>query len=123
MKGCKNLMKPWWLQLSQRQKSYVFARLKIRDREVGGSNPLAPTIYFQSTYGRQHWRLVFLVVADLWQALLDEGFPLNTLPPEISDASAWYGSDLKESTDNHTQLLSDVDARIKMTMEQGRKSK
>jgi hypothetical protein len=55
-------------------KTYVFARLKIRDREVGGSNPLAPTIYFQSTYGRQHWRLVFLVVADLWQALLDEGF-------------------------------------------------
>jgi len=24
---------------------------------------------------------------------------LNTLPPEISDASAWYGSDLKESSD------------------------
>ena len=28
-------------------KTYVFARLKIREREVGGSNPLAPTIYFQ----------------------------------------------------------------------------
>jgi hypothetical protein len=27
-------------------KTYFFARLKIRDREVGGSNPLAPTIYF-----------------------------------------------------------------------------
>jgi hypothetical protein len=25
--------------------------------------------------------------------------PLNTLPPEISDASAWYGPDLKESSD------------------------
>jgi hypothetical protein len=25
--------------------------------------------------------------------------PLNTLPPEISGASAWYGSDLKESSD------------------------
>jgi hypothetical protein len=24
-------------------KTYVFAHLKIRDREVGGSNPLAPT--------------------------------------------------------------------------------
>lgn len=25
--------------------------------------------------------------------------PLNTLPPEISDASAWYGPDLKDSSD------------------------
>jgi hypothetical protein len=29
-------------------KTYVFARLKIRDREVGGSNPLAPTNIFKA---------------------------------------------------------------------------
>ena len=29
-------------------RTYVFAPGKIRDREVGGSNPLAPTIYFQA---------------------------------------------------------------------------
>jgi hypothetical protein len=27
--------------------SYVYLKMVIRDREVGGSNPLAPTIYFQ----------------------------------------------------------------------------
>jgi hypothetical protein len=31
----------------EKAKTYVFAETLIRDREVGGSNPLAPTIYFQ----------------------------------------------------------------------------
>jgi len=31
----------------EKAKTYVFTEPVIRDREVGGSNPLAPTIYFQ----------------------------------------------------------------------------
>jgi hypothetical protein len=31
----------------EKAKTYVFAETAIRDREVGGSNPLAPTIYFK----------------------------------------------------------------------------
>ena len=32
----------------EKANTYVFASLIIRDREVGGSNPLAPTINLQS---------------------------------------------------------------------------
>ena len=32
----------------EKAKTYVFTEPVIRDREVGGSNPLAPTIYFQA---------------------------------------------------------------------------
>jgi len=39
----KSLEIPWWLQLSKKVNTYVFAAPIIRDREVGGSNPLAPT--------------------------------------------------------------------------------
>ena len=43
MKGCENLNKPLVAATFSKAKTYVFARLKIPDREVGGSNPLAPT--------------------------------------------------------------------------------
>ena len=38
----KTLVNPWWLQLSKGQKLTFFAETQVRDREVGGSNPLAP---------------------------------------------------------------------------------
>ena len=47
---------------------------RFRDREVGGSNPLAPTILKSNatiTYGCQHWRPYFLVVANLWAEKFD----------------------------------------------------
>ena len=42
---CKNaLINRWWLQLLKRQRLARFCRSPlVRDREVGGSNPLAPT--------------------------------------------------------------------------------
>ena len=43
----KSLEIPWWLQLSKKVNTYVFAAPIIRDREVGGSNPLAPTNQFK----------------------------------------------------------------------------
>jgi hypothetical protein len=33
----------WWLQLSKRQILTFLLRLIMRDREIGGSNPFAPT--------------------------------------------------------------------------------
>jgi len=48
VKECKNLNKTLVAASLEKAKTYVFARLIIRDREVGGSNPLAPTIYFQA---------------------------------------------------------------------------
>ena len=44
VKICKNLNKTLVAATSLKAKTYVFARPIIRDREVGGSNPLAPTI-------------------------------------------------------------------------------
>jgi hypothetical protein len=46
MKGCKNPNETLVAATFSKAKTYVFARFKIRDREVGGSNPLAPTIKF-----------------------------------------------------------------------------
>ena len=43
MKGCKNLNKTVVAATFSKAKTYVLARFKIRDREVGRSNPLAPT--------------------------------------------------------------------------------
>ena len=42
--GGKSLEILWWLQFSKAN-TYVFAAPIIRDREVGGSNPLAPTSF------------------------------------------------------------------------------
>jgi hypothetical protein len=36
----------------EKAKTYVFAEPSVRDREVGSSNPLAPTT-FQKNYGQQ----------------------------------------------------------------------
>ena len=43
VKKCKNLNETLVAATYLKAKTYVFARFKIRDREVGGSNPLAPT--------------------------------------------------------------------------------
>ena len=53
----KTVVNLWWLQLLKRQNTYVFAEPLVWDREVGGSNPLAPTKHFNkltaaSTGGR-----------------------------------------------------------------------
>jgi hypothetical protein len=42
-------------------KTYVFALPIIRDREVGGSNPLAPTIYFQDWNAAANSAAAFLL--------------------------------------------------------------
>jgi hypothetical protein len=44
VKECKKLNETLVAATFSKAKTYVFARLIIRDREVGGSNPLAPTI-------------------------------------------------------------------------------
>jgi hypothetical protein len=51
--------------------SCVYLKMVIRDREVGGSNPLAPTIksHLIKYLRPPVWAACFLVVADLWQAL------------------------------------------------------
>ena len=45
----------------------------LRDREVGGSNPLAPTNNSQSINNIRSWALMarFNLVANLWTKLLD----------------------------------------------------
>jgi hypothetical protein len=43
---CKNLSKPLVAATFEKTKTYVFAATAIWDREVGGSNPLAPTTIF-----------------------------------------------------------------------------
>ncbi len=48
VKKCKNLSRTLVAATISKAKTYVFARLIIRDREVGGSNPLAPTINLPS---------------------------------------------------------------------------
>jgi hypothetical protein len=40
---CKILENLRWLATFEKTKTYVFAEPFVRDREVGGSNPLAPT--------------------------------------------------------------------------------
>jgi hypothetical protein len=47
VKICKNLSISLVAATYSKAKTYVFARPRIRDREVGGSNPLAPTIYLR----------------------------------------------------------------------------
>ncbi len=47
VKICKNLSISLVAATYSKAKTYVFARPRIRDREVGGSNPLAPTILFR----------------------------------------------------------------------------
>ena len=69
VKKCKILSKTLVAATSSKAKTYVLARLKIRDREVGGSNPLAPTILKYKatiTCGRHLWQPHFLCVANLW---------------------------------------------------------
>jgi hypothetical protein len=46
----------------EKSKTYVFERPKIRDREVGGSNPLAPTnkLHDMNFYGRHLLTAVFV---------------------------------------------------------------
>ena len=46
-KECKKPSKSLVAATFEKAKTYIFARPKIRDREVGGSNPLAPTIYIK----------------------------------------------------------------------------
>ncbi len=59
--------------------TYVFAALIIRDREVGGSNPLAPTNQFK------HLRLpVKVAVLVLWQDCGKRAVvPLRLLPVSL----------------------------------------
>src|ERR1044072_4902881 len=60
--GCKNPRKSLVAATFEKANTYVFAALIIRDREVGGSNPLAPTNHFK------HLRLpVKVAVLVLWQ--------------------------------------------------------
>jgi len=49
-KKCKNHRNSLVAATFDNANRYVFAAPLIRDREVGGSNPLAPTI-ISSTYG------------------------------------------------------------------------
>ena len=44
--GCKNTRNSLVAATFEKANTYVFAALIIRDREVGGSNPLAPTSQF-----------------------------------------------------------------------------
>ena len=45
VKECENPNKTLVAATFEKAKTYVFAEPLIRDREVGGSNPLAPTIF------------------------------------------------------------------------------
>jgi hypothetical protein len=38
----------------EKAKPYVFAETLVRDREVGGSNPLAPTKNIRESSGKDH---------------------------------------------------------------------
>jgi hypothetical protein len=71
VKICKNLNKTLVAATYSKAKTYVFARPGIRDHEVGGSNPLAPTInsHFIKYLQPPVLAACFLVVADLWQVL------------------------------------------------------
>jgi hypothetical protein len=51
-RNVKTLEYLWWLQL-EKAKTYVFAEPLVRDREVGGSNSLAPTSFFNTSF--QPW--------------------------------------------------------------------
>jgi len=44
---CENPKKSVVAATFEKANTYVFAGLSVRDREVGGSNPLAPTISIQ----------------------------------------------------------------------------
>ena len=59
----------------EKANTYVFAAPIIRDREVGGSNPLAPTSNSQSiNYLRSEAvTLLFRPVANLWTNFFDLG--------------------------------------------------
>ena len=73
----------------EKANTYVFAATIIRDREVGGSNPLAPTTTFK------HLRLPAKVaVLVLWQdcgrpAVLPLQQPLVSLDPSRECSVAW----------------------------------
>jgi hypothetical protein len=52
-----------------------------------------------------------------------QSLPLNTLPPEINDASAWYGSILKESSDWCIEFLTEAEvAEVENAAEKTRPS-
>jgi hypothetical protein len=64
---CKNARNSLVAATFEKANTYVFAETTVRDREVGGSNPLAPTSYIK------HLRLPSKVaVLVLW---LDCAFP------------------------------------------------
>jgi len=44
----------------EKANTYVFAALIIRDREVGGSNPLAPTKIVKEKTTRFEWPFLFV---------------------------------------------------------------
>ena len=71
--GCKNARNSLVAATFEKANTYVFAAPIIRDREVGGSNPLAPTNnlpslnYLQSLTSTN----VFRSVANLWTKFFD----------------------------------------------------
>jgi hypothetical protein len=80
VKICKKVRNSVVAATPEKSKTYVFDGIKVRDREVGGSNPLAPTklnskattIYAASIGG-----FISLVVSKLWP----ENWPLRIQPP------------------------------------------
>ena len=73
--GCENPRVSLVAATFEKAKTYVFAAPIIRDREVGGSNPLAPTSNSQSiNYLRSEAvTLLFRPVANLWTNFSDLG--------------------------------------------------
>ena len=49
-KECKNPSEPLVAATLEKAKTYVLAETVIRDREVGGSNPLAPTSFLNPRF-------------------------------------------------------------------------
>src|SRR6187549_178512 len=71
--GCQNVRNSLVAATFEKENTYVFAAPIIRDREVGGSNPLAPTNNSHSiNYIRSRaYTLFFPPVANLWTKLFD----------------------------------------------------
>src|SRR5262245_56072938 len=91
VKRCKKSIKTLVAATFSKAKTYVFGRLIIRDREVGGSNPLAPTILKQKatvTCGCHLRQPHFLCGANLWTKI----FPFYDYEdpgPLFTRASIW----------------------------------
>ena len=83
---CKNPSNSLVAATFEKAKAYVFAEPKIRDREVGGSNPLAPTM-ISTIYGCQYWRPHLLwstrviILEPRIQLARDFYFSTRTKPP------------------------------------------